>query len=119
MVEAFVLAVLELFYLPLRLDGTLLPKVADYQFPVTILLAVVTTPLLVVLASRYADGALAAAAPLLVWFGTLLYFGLFGPTGSTVLLGDWRTLLLFAGGALPGAMALGAFLGRAARAGDH
>ncbi|MEU4807040.1 hypothetical protein [Actinosynnema sp. NPDC023587] len=119
MVEAFVLAVVELFFLPLRFDGTVLPRVSDYQFPVTVLLAIVTTPLLVVLASRYADRALSAAAPLLVWFGTLLLFGLFGPGGDVVLVNDWRTLVLFASGALPGAVALGAFLGRRTRAGDH
>ncbi|CCH28181.1 hypothetical protein ABZ816_41205 [Actinosynnema sp. NPDC047251] len=119
MVEAFVLAVLELFFLPMRLDGTLLPRFSDYEFPVTVLLALVTTPLLVVLASRYADRALTASAPLLVWFATLLFFALFGPGGDVVMLNDWRTLLLFAAGALPGAVALGAFLGRMARAGDH
>ncbi|WP_433268553.1 hypothetical protein ACQPZF_04540 [Actinosynnema sp. CS-041913] len=119
MAQAFVLAVLELFFLPLRLDGTLLPRVDDYPFPATVLVAIITTPLLVFGASQYADRALTAASPLLVWLGTLLFFGLFGIGGDVVLVNDWRTLLLFAGGALPGAVAVGVFLGRQARAGDH
>ncbi|MCE6994528.1 hypothetical protein LZG04_06850 [Saccharothrix sp. S26] len=117
---AFVLAVLELFFLPLRLDGTLLPRVDDLPFPVTVVVAVVTTPLLVLAASRHASRTVGAVSPLLVWMGTLLLFGLFGPGGDVVLLNDWRTLVLFAGGALPSAIAVGAHMGRAARAGgDH
>lgn len=113
-VAAFVLAVLELFFLPLRLDGTLLPRVGDLPFPITVVLAVVTTPLLVLAASRHARRTVAAVSPLLVWIGTLLLFGLFGPGGDVVLLNDWRTLVLFAGGALPGAIAVGAHMGRQA-----
>ncbi|WP_106617396.1 hypothetical protein [Saccharothrix carnea] len=117
-VAAFVLAVLELFFLPLRLDGTLLPRADDLPFPITVLVAIVTTPLLVVAASRHAHRTLAAVSPLLVWIGTLLLFGLFGPGGDVVLLNDWRTLVLFAGGALPGAIAVGAHMGRVAGGGD-
>ncbi len=119
MVEAFVLAVLELFFLPMRLDGTLLPRVDDIPFPVTVLLAAVTTPLLVVWASQYAERALVASAPLLVWLGTLLFFGLFGPGGDVILMNDPRTLLLFAAGALPSAVAVGAFMGRMARSAER
>ncbi|CAL9633574.1 hypothetical protein SUDANB95_06121 [Actinosynnema sp. ALI-1.44] len=118
-VQAFVLAVLELFFLPLRLDGTLLPKVADYPFPVAVVVAIVTTPLLVMGAASYARRPLAAAAPLLVWLATLLVLGVFGPGGDAMLVNDWRTLLLFAGGMLPSAVAVGAFMGRQARAGDQ
>ncbi|GAA0215073.1 hypothetical protein GCM10010492_11070 [Saccharothrix mutabilis subsp. mutabilis] len=118
-VQAFVLAVLELFFLPLRLDGTLLPKVADYPFPVAVLVAIITTPLLVMGAASYARRPLAAAAPLLVWLVTLLVLGVFGPGGDAMLVNDWRTLLLFAGGMLPSAVAVGAFMGRQARAGDQ
>ncbi|MEJ2858988.1 MULTISPECIES: hypothetical protein [unclassified Saccharothrix] len=115
--QAFVLAVLELFFLPLRLDGTLLPRIADYPFPIAVVVAIVTTPLLVLGAAAYASRPLTAAAPLLVWLGTLLVFGVFGPGGDAMLLNDWRTLLLFAGGMLPSAVAVGAFMGRQARAG--
>ena len=117
-VAAFVLAVLELFFLPLRLDGTLLPRVDDLPFPIAVVVAVVTTPLLVLAAARHAHRTLAALSPLLVWVGTLLLFGLFGPGGDVVLLNDWRTLVLFAGGALPGAIAVGAHMGKVAGAGD-
>ncbi|MFD7656028.1 hypothetical protein ACFV4N_18825 [Actinosynnema sp. NPDC059797] len=117
---AFVLAVLELFFLPLRLDGTLLPRVNDWPFPIAVVLAVVTTPLLVRLASGYARRTSGAASPLLVWMATLLLFGLLGPGGDVLLLNDWRTLVLFAGGVLPSAVAVGAFAGRrAGGGGDH
>ena len=46
-VEAAVLAVLETFFLPVRFDGTLLPRLGDFPFPITIAVAVVTTPVLV------------------------------------------------------------------------
>ncbi|WP_309116861.1 hypothetical protein [Saccharothrix sp.] len=118
-VQAFVLAVLELFFLPLRLDGTLLPKVSDYPFPIAAIVAIITTPLLVLAAAAHARRPLTAAAPLLVWLATLLVLGVFGPGGDTMLLNDWRTLLLFAGGMLPSAVAVGAFMGRQARAGDQ
>ncbi|QQQ77203.1 hypothetical protein IOD16_01200 [Saccharothrix sp. 6-C] len=117
-VAAFVLAVLELFFLPVRLDGTLLPRVDDLPFPITVVLAIVTTPMLVVAASWHGRRTLSVVSPLLVWTGTLLLFGLFGPGGDVVLLNDWRTLVLFAGGALPGAIAVGAHMGRTAGAGD-
>ncbi|MEU5691539.1 hypothetical protein [Actinosynnema sp. NPDC020468] len=116
-VEAFVLAVLEIFFLPWRWDGTLLPAFNDWPFPVAVLVAVVTTPALVVAASWYARSTLGALSPLLVWLVTLLVFGLFGPGGDVMLLNDWRSLALFAGGSLPSAIAVGAFLGR--RAVDH
>jgi hypothetical protein len=53
--------------------------------------------------------------PLLVWVLTLLVVGLGGPGGDVVLLPDWRTPLLLGGGMLPGAVALGGGLGRAAK----
>lgn len=117
-VAAFVLAVLELFFLPLRFDGTLLPELRDWPFPITAVFAAVTTPVLVVAASRHAHRTSAALSPLLVWMGTLLLFGLFGPGGDVVLLSDWRTLVLFAGGVLPSAIAVGAHMGRQAGARD-
>jgi hypothetical protein len=117
--QAFVLAVLELFFLPLRLDGAVLPAFNDWPVPVSVILAIVTTPLLVTAASWYATRVLAAVSPLLVWLGTLLVLGLFGPGGDVMLVNDWRSLLLFAGGALPSAIAVGAFMGRQPNAGDH
>jgi hypothetical protein len=115
-VEAAVLAVLETMFLPLRFDGTLLPKFGDVPFPVTIAVAAFTTPLLVSWAASLSERVVTAASPLLVWFFTLMWFGYFEPghaAGSPVLLlQDWRGLLLLAGGALTGAVAVGAVMAR-------
>ncbi|NIH87302.1 hypothetical protein [Amycolatopsis granulosa] len=101
-IDAALLAVLELFFLPLRIAGTI-------PFPVTALVAAVTTPLLVRLAGRLVAPR-AAFAPLVVWVLVVVIVGLFGPGGDLVLLQDWRALLLIAGGALPAAMSLGGVL---------
>ena len=114
-VEAAVLAVLETMFLPLRFDGTLLPKLGDYPFPIMIAVAAVTTPLLVSWAASLSERVLTAASPLLVWFLTMMVFSYFEPgrvTGSVLLLQDWRGLLMFAGGALTGAVAVGAVMAR-------
>ncbi|PXY21442.1 hypothetical protein BAY60_26885 [Prauserella muralis] len=113
-VDAVLLALLELFYLPLRLDGTILPRLGDVVLPLSVLLAVVTTPLLVSRASALV-GKRPAAVPLVAWILTIGAVGLRGPGGDVVLLPDWRTFLLLAGGALPGAIALGGSFGRPAR----
>jgi hypothetical protein len=110
-VDAVLLATLELFYLPLRLDGLTLPRLGDVPVPVTVLLAAATTPLLVTQAARLGR-ARVAMLPFVVWFLTLVVLGLFGPGRDRVLLLDWRGLLLLAGGALPAAMVLGGVLGR-------
>jgi hypothetical protein len=113
LIEAVVLAVLELFYLPLRFDGTLLPQVgADWPFPIAIVVAIVSTPLLVMAASNLRRGLLVSSSPLLVWLAVLVVLGLFGPGGDVMLPNDWRSLALLAGGALPGAIAVGAAMGR-------
>ncbi|GAA3630634.1 hypothetical protein GCM10022267_16760 [Lentzea roselyniae] len=115
-VEAAVLAVLETMFLPLRFDGTLLPELRDWPFPIMIAVAAFTTPLLVSWAASLSERVLTAASPLLVWFFTLTWFGYFEPghaAGTPVLLlQDWRGLLLLAGGALTGAVAVGAVMAR-------
>ncbi|SFP35005.1 hypothetical protein SAMN05421810_102331 [Amycolatopsis arida] len=110
--DAVLLSTLELLYLPLRLDGLILPRLGDVPFPVTVVLAALTTPLLVTSAARLVHPR-AAIVPLAVWVVTVLSVGLLGPGGDLVLLADWRTLLLLAGGVLPAAVALGGTLGRA------
>ncbi|MBE9375670.1 hypothetical protein IQ251_14550 [Saccharopolyspora sp. HNM0983] len=102
--DAVLLAVLELLFLPLWL-GTV-------QFPITAAVAAVTTPLLVAEAARLSRSRLVAAAPLLAWLVAMFVFGVLGPGGDIVLIGDWRALLLIGGGALPGAMMLGIQLGK-------
>ncbi|NKQ58011.1 hypothetical protein HFP15_34635 [Amycolatopsis sp. K13G38] len=109
LVDTVLLATLELFFLPLRLDGKLLPKLGDVPVPVTVLVAIVTTPLLVGQAGKLA-GPRAAFAPLVVWVLTVVILGLFGPGGDLVLVQDWRALLLLAGGVLPAAVTLGSAL---------
>ncbi|WET78485.1 hypothetical protein P3102_31225 [Amycolatopsis sp. QT-25] len=112
--DALVLGVLELFFLPLRLDGIVLPKFGDFPMPVTVVLAVVTTPLLVRTTAKVVRPSF-SVIPLLVWVLVVLGVGVTGPGGDLVLIQDWRALLLIGGGALPGALALGGGLGSAAK----
>ena len=74
-----------------------------------------TTPLLVAACGRLAPRRSVAGAPLVLWFATIFVFGLFGPGGDVMLLGDdWRTLLLVFSGTLPSALMLGIVLGKQA-----
>lgn len=110
-VDAVVLAVLELLFMPLRLDGFLLPyALGGLPLPLSALVAAVTTPWLVVVAARISPRMLVAATPLFAWIATVAVFGMFGPGGDLVLVADWRSLLLFACGALPAAIMLGKVL---------
>jgi hypothetical protein len=114
--DAFLLGLLELFFLPLRLDGIVLPKLGDAPIPLTVVLAVLTTPLLVVTTAKVIRPSF-SVIPLLVWVLVVLGMGVTGPGGDLVLVQDWRALLLIGGGALPGALALGGGLGAAVKAG--
>ncbi len=98
-VDAVLLAVVEVMFLPLYLGAM--------PFPITAAVAAVTTPLLVVAAGKLSFGARGASAPLVAWFLTVFVVGLLGPGGDIVLLSDWRTLLLLAGGTVPSAVLLG------------
>ncbi|MGH3878678.1 MAG: hypothetical protein ACRDSK_16725 [Actinophytocola sp.] len=108
--DAIVLAVIELLYLPLAFDGYLLPNLGGLPLPLMPILAAVSTPWLVSMAGRLSSRLLVAAAPLLAWIVTVAWFGMFGPGGDVLLTADWRALLLFAGGALPSAIVLGRVL---------
>lgn len=112
--DAFLLGLLELFFLPLRLDGIVLPKLGDAPIPITAVLAVITTPLLVRTTAKVVRPTF-SVIPLLVWVLVVLGMGVAGPGGDLVLIQDWRALLLIGGGALPGALALGGGLGSAAK----
>ncbi|MEU8417174.1 hypothetical protein [Amycolatopsis japonica] len=112
--DAFLLGLLELFFLPLRLDGIVLPKLGDAPIPVTAVLAVITTPLLVRTTAKVVRPTF-SVIPLLVWVLVVLGMGMAGPGGDLVLIQDWRALLLIGGGALPGALALGGGLGTASK----
>ena len=111
--DAALLGLLELFFLPLRLDGVVLPRLGDLPFPITIVVGAVTTPWLVSTTAKLVRPGL-SWVPLLVWVLTVLVFGLLGPGGDILLLPDWRALLLLGASALPGALVLGGGLGRAA-----
>ena len=105
LLDAVLLAVVELLFLP--------SYIGSVQFPITAALAAVTTPLLVSEAGRLSPRRSVAGAPLAVWFVTLFAFGVLGPGGDVLLLGnDWRTLLLIGAGTLPSAMMLGMVLAR-------
>jgi hypothetical protein len=111
MVDAVVLAVAELLFLPLRFDGFLLPYIlGGIVLPLSPLVAALTTPWLVSVAGRLSPKLLVAAAPLFAWLLAVAVFGMFGPGGDLVLVADWRSLLLFACGALPSAVVLGKVL---------
>ena len=104
---------LELFFLPLRLDGNVLPKLGDLPFPIMIVVGVLTTPWLVSTTAKLVRPSL-SWVPLVVWVVTVFGFGLLGPGGDLLLVEDWRMLLLLGGSALPGALVLGGGLGRPA-----
>ncbi|MFF5987759.1 hypothetical protein [Prauserella flavalba] len=110
-IDAALLALLEMFFLPLRLDGLILPRAGDVPLPLSVLAALVTTPLLVSAAARLGNRRF-GIVPLAVWILTLLLVGVQGPGGDVILTLDWRALLLLAAGALPGALAVGGSLAR-------
>ena len=104
-VDTVLLAVLELFFLPLRIGVV--------PLPVTVLVGAVTTPWLVSTTAKLVRPGL-SWVPLAVWVVVVFGFGLLGPGGDLVLIQDWRALVLLGASALPGAMVLGGGLGRAA-----
>lgn len=104
LVDAMLLAIIELLYLPLRIGAV--------PLPVTVLLALVTTPWLVRSAAAFGQGGLATAAPLIVWVATVLVFGVGGPGGDVLFPADWRSLVLLSCGLFPAAVVLGRSLGR-------
>lgn len=116
-VDALVLALLELAYLPLRFDGRLLPALGDAPAPFSLLVAAITMPILVSQAAhwsaRMGKSGLYAALPMIVWLVAVLVFGVMGPGGDRFMTQDWRMLALLALGTLPGSFVLGNALGKA------
>ncbi len=99
LVDAVLLAAVELLYLPLRIGAV--------PVPITILLAAVTTPWLVRSAARLGAGGVVAASPLVMWVLGMLVLGMAGPGGDVLLPVHWRSLVLLGAGMFPGAVALG------------
>ncbi|SHG33772.1 hypothetical protein [Streptoalloteichus hindustanus] len=118
--DAIVLAGLELLFLPLRVadlvpsgaPGWLPASVVSWPLPVSAVVALLTTPWLVRTAASLRPSLGVAGLPLLGWVLAVAVIGFAGPGGDVVVVNDWRTLLMFAGGALPAAVALGGQLGR-------
>jgi hypothetical protein len=97
--DAVALAAVELLYLPLRVGAA--------PFPITILLAAVSTPWLVRSAAGLGGPRVVAAVPLVVWVLVLGVLGVAGPGGDVLLPADWRPALLLGGGMFPAAVVLG------------
>jgi hypothetical protein len=109
--DAAILAVVELLFLPLRFDGYLLPyALGGVPIPASALVAALSTPWLVKVAGDLSPKLLVAATPLIAWILAVAVFGMFGPGKDLMLVADWRSLLLFACGALPSAIMLGKVL---------
>jgi hypothetical protein len=104
-VDTVLLAVLELFFLPLRIGVV--------PLPVTVVVGAVTTPWLVSTTAKLVRPGL-SWVPLAVWVVVVFGFGLLGPGGDLVLIQDWRALVLLGASALPGALVRGGGRGRAA-----
>lgn len=96
--DAVLLAWVEMAWLPVR--------VGVVPLPLTALGAAITTPLLVLAAGAALPRTQAPMVPLAAWTLTVLVAGLWSPAGAGVLPPDWRTLLLLAGGLVPGVWAV-------------
>jgi hypothetical protein len=101
--DAALLAVLEVFYLPVRLPAS----AGGWPLPLTVALAAISTPLLVSAAARLAPRLPVAGAPLAGWLVTALVLGVTGPGGDAVLPADFRTLLLMVAAVVPSGLVLG------------
>ncbi|GAA4863220.1 hypothetical protein [Actinomycetospora straminea] len=108
-VDAVVLAWTEMAWLTLRTADAGIP------LPVSALVALVTTPLLVLAADAVLPEGRAAVVPLAAWTLTVLVAGLWSPAGAGVLPPDWRAVLLLGAGVVPGALALSWRSARATR----
>lgn len=102
--DALALAAVEVLYLPLWVGAA--------PCPITILLAMVSTPWLVRSAAEVGGPRMVAAVPLVVWALALGVLGVGGPGGDVLLPADWRSALLLGGGMLPAAVLLGRTLAR-------
>jgi hypothetical protein len=106
-VDSVILAGLEVFFLPLRFDGQLLPNWGAFPFPVTVVLAAVANPWLALRTAALTRRMLVVLLPFLLWLATIGGLGLTSTGENMILLPDWRTLLLLAAGSLPTAVTLG------------
>lgn len=74
--------------------------------PVGTVIVVVSLPWLVrTTVTEISPTTAGAAAPLLVWFVSVLVLGMFGPGGDVLLPGSWQSMLLLVAGAAAGLVA--------------
>lgn len=99
MIDTVLLALTEVAWLSVR--------VGTVPLPVSVLVAAVTTPLLVRAADRLWPGTRIALAPLVVWLLVVVVTGLWSPAGPGMFPPDWRGILLVAAGLLPGTWVAG------------
>lgn len=102
--DAVALATVELLYLPLRVGAV--------PFPITVLLAAVSTPWLVRNTAELGGPRTLPAIPLVVWLLVIGVLGVGGPGGDVLLAADWRSGMLLVAGTLPAAVALGRAMAR-------
>jgi hypothetical protein len=98
--DAVLLAWTEMAWLTLRTAADGVP------LPLSAVVALITTPVLVLAADAAWPASRAPLVPLAAWTLTVLVAGLWSPAGAGVLPPDWRAILLLAAGVLPGALAL-------------
>jgi hypothetical protein len=80
-------------------------RIGTVPAPFSVLVAAVTTPLLVRAADRVRPGTRVALVPLVVWLVVVVVPGLWSPAGPGMFPTDWRSILLVGAGLLPGAWA--------------
>ena len=114
--DTVLLALLEVFFLPLRLDGQLLPQIGDIPFPVSVVLAAVSMPILIVQTAKLIS-ARAALLPLALWILTVVVVIAVSPGGDRIVPMDWRAMLLLVSGTFPGVLALGGVISGIAKRG--
>lgn len=80
-------------------------RVGTVPAPVSVLVAAVTTPLLVRAADRLWPGTRVALVPMVVWLLVVVVPGLWSPAGPGMFPPDWRGIVLVGAGLLSGAWA--------------
>jgi hypothetical protein len=101
-VDAVLLALLELCFVQLSIGAV--------PVPVSALVALLTTPWLVLRAGEFARGHLGSAAPLIGWIATVCLLGFTGPGGDVVITDSWPSLVFILCGMVPAAFVLGRVL---------
>lgn len=107
-VDTVVLGVVAVLLLPLH--------VGSVPVPLGALVAAVANVAGVLALGRVSDRTSVVSLPLAAWVLTVLGAASSGPGGDTLLVGDWRALLLLGAGLVPAALLIGRHLGGSAAA---